>query len=106
MLSVFVLSRMVHDHPCGQEAALQGSLVSICLEQLNDPSPLLRQWLAIALANLWSNYDKARWTGVRDSAHEKLYVLLKDPVPEVSYINYVYLFIYLATILLIIQLSF
>lgn len=83
MLSVFVLSRMVHDHPCGQEAALQGSLVSICLEQLNDPSPLLRQWLAIALANLWSNYDKARWTGVRDSAHEKLYVLLKDPVPEV-----------------------
>ncbi|CAH1390367.1 unnamed protein product [Nezara viridula] len=83
MLSVFVLSRMVHDHPCGQEAALQGSLVSICLEQLNDPSPLLRQWLAIALANLWANYDKARWTGVRDTAHEKLYALLKDPVPEV-----------------------
>lgn len=25
-----------------------------------------------------------RWCGVRDSAHEKLYDLLKDPVPEVS----------------------
>ncbi|XP_066908393.1 regulatory-associated protein of mTOR isoform X2 [Halyomorpha halys] len=83
MLSVFVLSRMVHNHPCGQEAALQGSLVSICLEQLNDPSAMLRQWLAIALANLWADYDKARWTGVRDTAPEKLYALLKDPVPEV-----------------------
>lgn len=74
---------MVDDYPVGQEAALQGSLVSICLEQLGDPCPLLRQWLAITLGRLWKKYDKARWCGVRDSAHEKLYTLLKDPVPEV-----------------------
>jgi len=32
---------------------------------------------------VWSNYDTARWRGVRDVAHEKLYVLLTDDIPEV-----------------------
>lgn len=39
--------------------------------------------MAICLARLWDHYDKARWTGVRDIAHEKLYTLLQDPCPEV-----------------------
>ncbi|XP_075231155.1 regulatory associated protein of MTOR complex 1 [Lycorma delicatula] len=82
-LAGFVLASMVSGYPAGQEAALQGSLVSICLEQLTDPNPLLRQWLAICLGRLWNQYDKARWCGVRDTAHEKLYTLLSDPVPEV-----------------------
>ncbi|KAK5640922.1 hypothetical protein RI129_009469 [Pyrocoelia pectoralis] len=81
--AAFVLACIVHDFRDGQEAARQGSLVSICLEQLSDPSPSLRQWVAICLARLWDHYDKARWTGVRDIAHEKLYILLQDPCPEV-----------------------
>lgn len=82
-MAAFVLACIVQNYVAGQEAALQGSLVSICLEQLNDSNPLLRQWLAICLGRLWCNYDKARWCGVRDTAHEKLYILLKDKVPEV-----------------------
>ncbi|GFG29093.1 hypothetical protein Cfor_00263 [Coptotermes formosanus] len=82
-LAAFVLASIVNNYAQGQEVALQGSLVSICLEQLGDPNPLLRQWLAICLGRLWTNYDKARWCGVRDIAHEKLYTLLSDPVPEV-----------------------
>lgn len=82
-LSAFVLASIVHEYPAGQTAALQGSLVSVCLDQLTDPSSQLRQWLAICLARLWNNYEKARWTGVRDIAHEKLYTLLADPCPEV-----------------------
>lgn len=35
------------------------------------------------LGMLWQNFDKARWSGVRDLAHEKLYPLLKDGIPEV-----------------------
>lgn len=81
--ATFVLACIVNNYRDGQEAALQGSLVSVCLEQLNDPSPQLRQWVAICLGRLWDHYEKARWTGVRDIAHEKLYNLLKDPVPEV-----------------------
>lgn len=67
-----------------QEACLQGNLIAICLEQLNDPHPLLRQWVAICLGRIWQNFDSARWCGVRDSAHEKLYSLLSDPIPEVK----------------------
>lgn len=82
-----MLASIVHDYPAGQKAALQGSLVSICLEQLGDPCRQLRQWLAICLARLWENYEKARWTGVRDIAHEKLYTLLQDCSSEVSKTN-------------------
>ncbi|XP_046483288.1 regulatory-associated protein of mTOR isoform X4 [Neodiprion pinetum] len=82
-LAAFVLASIVNNYPAGQEAALKGSLVSICLEQLGDPNPLLRQWLCLCLARLWHNYDAARWCGVRDIAHEKLYTLLQDPIPEV-----------------------
>ncbi|CAH0563709.1 unnamed protein product [Brassicogethes aeneus] len=81
--ATFVLASIVTDYRDGQEAAVQGSLVSICLEQLNDPCPLLRQWVAICLGKIWDRYDSARWTGVRDIAHEKLYTLLKDSYPEV-----------------------
>lgn len=82
-LAAFVLASIVHNFPMGQASALQSSLVSICLEQINDQCASLRQWLAICLGHLWQNYDKARWSGVRDLAHEKLYPLLQDSVPEV-----------------------
>ncbi|XP_012221009.1 regulatory-associated protein of mTOR isoform X6 [Linepithema humile] len=82
-LAAFVLASIVNDYRPGQVAANQGNLVSICLEQLGDANSLLRQWLCLCLARLWHNFDKARWCGVRDIAHEKLFTLLKDPVPEV-----------------------
>ncbi|XP_059613672.1 regulatory-associated protein of mTOR [Phlebotomus argentipes] len=81
--SAFVLACIVHNYPQGQNFALQGSLVSICLLQICDSNWMLRQWLAICLGQLWQDYDKARWSGVRDLAHEKLLPLLQDPVPEV-----------------------
>lgn len=82
-MAAFVLSVIVNDFAPGQEACVQGNLIAICLEQLQDPHPLLRQWLAICLGRVWSKYDAARWCGVRDSAHEKLYCLITDPLPEV-----------------------
>lgn len=81
LLSLFPLMPIFLSHP--QEACLQGNLIAICLEQLNDPHPLLRQWVAICLGRIWQNFDAARWCGVRDSAHEKLYSLLSDSIPEV-----------------------
>ncbi|XP_022248946.1 regulatory-associated protein of mTOR-like [Limulus polyphemus] len=82
-MAAFVMACIVNGYPSGQEAALQGNLISICLEQLGDSNSRLRQWLAICLGRTWTKYDAARWCGVRDSAHEKLYSLLNDPVPEV-----------------------
>ena len=47
--------------------------------------PSLR--LALCLGHLWEGYEDARWRGVRDTAHEKLYKLLWDEVPEVRRIT-------------------
>ncbi|KAL5018968.1 hypothetical protein ScPMuIL_004690 [Solemya velum] len=82
-MAAFVVAMIVNDYRQGQVAALQGNVISTCLEQLNDSNPLLRQWLAICLGKVWSNFDNARWCGVRDSAHEKLHKLVEDRVPEV-----------------------
>lgn len=62
---------------------MKGHLISICLDQIYDPNPILRKWFAICLGNLWNDYEDARWAGARDLAYEKLYALLKDPVPGV-----------------------
>ena len=77
------MATIVNKYPTGQQEAEQSNLISICLEHLESEDPLLRQWLAIAIGRVWDKYEKARWRGARDNAHEKLYVLLKDPVPEV-----------------------
>ena len=45
--------------------------------------PWDRSWLAITLGHLWLHNDQARWSGVRDMAHDKLLTLLEDEVPEV-----------------------
>ncbi|XP_076441319.1 regulatory-associated protein of mTOR-like isoform X2 [Babylonia areolata] len=82
-MAAFILAVTMNSFRLGQENCMQSSLISTCLEQLHDSSAELRQWLAICLGKIWTNYNKARWCGVRDSAHEKLYKLLKDPSPEV-----------------------
>lgn len=82
-MAAFILSMIVRRYPEGQRACTQAGLVSTCLEQLEDSNPVLRQWLAICLGCVWESCDDARWHGVRDNAHEKLYKLLWDEIPEV-----------------------
>lgn len=83
IFAAFVLATIVYKFEQGQANALRGRLLSECLEQIDDPNPILRKWFAICLGNLWLNYEDARWSGVRDLAHEKMFKLLKDSVPEV-----------------------
>ena len=40
--------------------------------------------MRLCVSQVWTSFDAARWCGVRDSAHEKLYKLLQDPIPEVT----------------------
>jgi regulator-associated protein of mTOR len=82
-MAAFVLTCIVRDYPLGQEVAFQSNLIASCLEQLDDPDPMLRKWLAICLGCSWDNYEDARWCGVRSCAHEKLYTILDDADPEV-----------------------
>lgn len=51
-MAAFVLAKIVNNYQHGQEATLTGNLIAICLEQLNDPHHLLRQWLALCLGKV------------------------------------------------------
>jgi len=81
--SVFVLSSIVHGYKPGQDEAKDGNLITLCLNELDDQDPVLRQWLAICLGRIWDKHEDARWRGARDNAPEQLFNLLSDPVPEV-----------------------
>lgn len=81
--SVFVLSSIVQGYKPGQDEALGGNLITMCLNELEDSDPVLRQWLAICLGRIWDRHEDARWRGARDNAPERLFNLLADPVPEV-----------------------
>lgn len=43
-MAAFVLACIVDCNNRGQMVCLQSNLISICLEQLDEPNPLLRQW--------------------------------------------------------------
>ena len=42
-----------------------------------------RQFVIFCLGKLWRKFDTARWFGVRNNAHERIYPFLDDPSPEV-----------------------
>lgn len=87
-MAAFILGVIVWEHPEGQRVALQGCLMPLCLEQVSDPHPPLRQWATICLGRTWHHHPDARWAATRDNAHDKLFTLLTDPVPEVRWFNF------------------
>lgn len=83
MVAAFVLSLIVDNYLSGKDAVVKSNVISTCLLQLQDGHAGLRLWVVLCLSKVWQHYDTARWVGVRDSAHEKLALLLQDAVPEV-----------------------
>ena len=56
----------------------------MCLQQLDNPTTLYRQWLALCLGRTWRNFEAAKKHAVELNAHDKLYpLLLWDETPEV-----------------------
>ncbi|PRP72786.1 regulatory-associated protein of mTOR isoform 2 [Planoprotostelium fungivorum] len=82
-MAAFILSVITNNCRPGQSACLNGNLLNVCMSQLNDPDPLLRRWAILCMAKLWEAFEEAKWAAVRSGVHEKLCVLLTDPVPEV-----------------------
>jgi regulator-associated protein of mTOR len=82
-MSTFILSVLMNHHRAGQSGCLYANLLPICLVQLFDNDPLVRRWTCFCLAKLWEEYEDAKLCAIRESAHEKLYMLLTDPIPEV-----------------------
>merc|ERR1719167_62043 len=58
--AVFVLACVVQGYKQGQEEAVAGNLISICLNEIEDADPVYKQWLAICLGTLWDKNEEAR----------------------------------------------
>ncbi|CAL8124186.1 unnamed protein product [Orchesella dallaii] len=89
-MGVFVLSNIVRNYTQGQQAALQANSIATCLLALEEiPAQStqsisnLHKWVCICLGLTWQDFPAARWCGVRDSAHEKIAVILEHENPEV-----------------------
>ena len=58
--AVFVLSSVVKGYKQGQDEAVAGNLISICLNEMEDADPVFKQWLAICLGTVWDKHEEAR----------------------------------------------
>jgi regulator-associated protein of mTOR len=58
-------------------------LIDACIPHLNDPDPLLRQWICICLSHFWIDLGEAKWLALQRGMDQTIVSLLEDPVPEV-----------------------
>lgn len=84
-MCAFILSILCRDFQPGQLACLSSDagVLDACLMHVEDDDPLLRQWSALCLGQLWSDFERARGLAVRKQAHTILHKATQDPVPEV-----------------------
>ncbi|CDK28584.1 unnamed protein product [Kuraishia capsulata CBS 1993] len=83
-MSAFILSLFVKDFKTGQKLCFSPELISTCLQYMeNSDHPLLRQWCALLVAQLWDMYPDARWISYKDGYLDRLIAILNDPIPEV-----------------------
>jgi regulator-associated protein of mTOR len=82
-MAVFVLANIVRNYRGGQVAVMQANCITTCLEALEEADSELRRWVCLCLGLTWADFPAARWCGVRDSAHEKIYGVLEDGRAEV-----------------------
>lgn len=83
-MCAFILSVCCRDYKPGQVACLRTNVFEACVFHLADEDPLLRQWAALCIAQMWDESEDAKVVGVRNRVHETFCNLLStDPVPEV-----------------------
>lgn len=83
-MSAFILTLFIKDFKNGQRLCFSIELVTNCLRFISvSENPLLRQWCALLLSQLWKNYPDGKWIIYKDGYLTKLLELVNDPIPEV-----------------------
>ncbi|KAF7302526.1 WD-REPEATS-REGION domain-containing protein [Mycena chlorophos] len=82
-MCAFILASASRDFPMGQDACKNAWVFDHCLDRLEDPDYLLRQWSALCIAQIWDGHDENRAFGVDRLAHERFVTLLADDSVEV-----------------------
>ncbi|KAG9295921.1 hypothetical protein G9A89_006660 [Geosiphon pyriformis] len=82
-MCAFILAIFCTNFNQGQVASHKANVLQTCLARLIDVDALLRQWACLCIGQYWTNYADAKSEGIENQAHQKLFGLLTDPVPEV-----------------------
>ena len=83
-MSAFIIAMFCKDFHQGQVVSLSADLFEACFEHIVDTeNPLLRQWSCLCISMLWQDYPEAKWVGIQNMAHQRLWGIILDPVPEV-----------------------
>eukprot|EP00944_MAST-04C_sp_MAST-4C-sp1_P007823 g7823.t1 len=82
-LAAYVLALLMHRNKVGQQQCLRARLHLVAAANLQSEDAMLRQWLCLALAKLWHNFDEARVLASTEQTVDQLFPLLEDKVPEV-----------------------
>ncbi|PIC32995.1 hypothetical protein B9Z55_013134 [Caenorhabditis nigoni] len=87
-VAAFVLAQLTSNNfKLAQKELTSKGYMAICTELMVDDTArsvkLLKLWILIGLGRLWSDYDVARWQGIRLMAHDKMILELSDDSAEV-----------------------
>ncbi len=83
-MCAFVLSLFCKGFKQGQTVCMCPEVLNACLIHTGESeTPLLRQWAALCISQLWNEYPEGKWLGMREDAPDRLCDLLMDPIPEV-----------------------
>ncbi|SCV02479.1 LAME_0H01464g1_1 [Lachancea meyersii CBS 8951] len=83
-MAIFVLSSFLRDFPLGQKCTFSLELLNkLCLYVETSDVPLLRQWCIVLMGQLYYKNPLNKYICMTCGFLEKIYVSLKDPIPEV-----------------------
>lgn len=83
-MCAFILAMLCKGHKPGQIVCNSTDIMTHCLQLISHhDNPLLRQWSALCISQLWQDLPEGKWRGIRENAHVKLLALVKDSVVEV-----------------------
>lgn len=83
VLCCFVLSKLCDQNPQGQAQVLDSGAMALLLRLTDAARPLVRFWGLLAIATLWTDFDKAKWVALTDKVAVKLLQCSSDRSPEV-----------------------
>ncbi|CAI5757890.1 unnamed protein product [Candida verbasci] len=83
-MSAFIITLCIKDFKNGQRLCFSTEIISNCLRFIQtSENPLLRQWCALLLSQLWNKYPDGKWIVLKDRYINHLLTLINDPIPEV-----------------------
>ena len=83
-MCAFILAMLCKGYKPGQIVCNSTDIMTYCLQLINHrDNPLLRQWSCLCISQLWQDLPEGKWRGIRENAHLKLSMLIKDQCAEV-----------------------